>query len=191
MNLMIVCLESNPILEKNQMNITKIGHGENPDAVNAIIEVPLNSNIKYEIDKESGAVEVDRVLYSAIHYPANYGFVANTLSDDGNPVDILVVCDYPLQAGSYIKCRLIGVLLTEDESGGDEKLIAVPIEKIDPSYKDIQNINDLPNHLLNRIKNFFETYKMLEPNKWVKVSGFKEKREAAEILEKAIKNYKG
>jgi inorganic pyrophosphatase len=173
------------------MDISKIGHGENPDAVNAIIEVPLNSNIKYEIDKESGAVEVDRVLYSAVHYPANYGFVANTLSNDGDPADILVVCDYPLQAGSYIKCRLIGVLLTEDESGGDEKLIAVPTEKIDPTYKNIHDINDLPEHILNRIKNFFETYKILEPNKWVKVSGFKEKKEAEEILKKAIENYKG
>jgi len=117
------------------MDITKIGPGECPDAVKAIIEVPLNSNIKYEIDKDSGAVEVDRVLYSAMHYPANYGFVANTLSDDGDPADVLVLCDYPLQAGSYIKCRLVGVLMTEDESGGDEKLLAVPTEKIDPTYQ--------------------------------------------------------
>jgi inorganic pyrophosphatase len=172
------------------MDITKIGHGENPDAVKAIIEVPLNSNIKFEIDKESGAVEVDRVLYSAVHYPANYGFVANTLSDDGDPADILVLCDYALQAGSFIKCRLVGVLMTEDESGGDEKLLAVPTEKIDPTYKDIKDIGDVPEHTLNRIKNFFETYKMLEPNKWVKVSGFKDKAAATAILDSAIKNYK-
>jgi len=138
---------------ENPMDITKIGHGENPDAVKAIIEVPLNSMIKYEIDKDSGAVEVDRVLYSAMHYPANYGFVANTLSDDGDPADILVLCDYPLQAGSYIKCRLVGVLMTEDESGGDEKLIAVPTEKIDPTYAKIQDLSDVPEHTLNRIKN--------------------------------------
>jgi len=172
------------------MDITKIGHGENPDAVKAIIEVPLNSMIKYEIDKDSGAVEVDRVLYSSMHYPANYGFVANTLSDDGDPADILVLCDYPLQAGSYIKCRLVGVLMTEDESGGDEKLIAVPTVKIDPTYANINDLGDVPEHTLNRIKNFFETYKMLEPNKWVKVAGFKDKKAATEILEKAIKNYK-
>jgi len=172
------------------MDISKIGYGENPDAVKAIIEVPLNSNIKFEIDKESGAVEVDRVLYSAVHYPANYGFVANTLSDDGDPADILVLCDYALQAGSFIKCRLVGVLMTEDESGGDEKLLAVPTEKIDPTYKDIKDLGDLPEHTLNRIKNFFETYKMLEPNKWVKVSGFKDKAEATAILDRAIKNYK-
>ena len=172
------------------MNISNIGHGENPDAVKAIIEVPLNSNIKYEIDKASGAVEVDRVLDSAMHYPANYGFVANTLSDDGDPADILVLCDYPLQAGSFIKCRLVGVLMTEDESGGDEKLLAVPTEKIDPTYKDIKDLGDIPAHRLDRIKNFFETYKMLEPNKWVKVSGFKDRAEATAILDRAIKNYK-
>ena len=172
------------------MDISKIGYGENPDAVKAIIEVPLNSSIKFEFNKESGGIEVDRVLYSAVHYPANYGFVANTLSDDGDPADILVLCDYELPAGSYITCRLVGVLLTEDESGGDEKLLAVPTEKIDPTYKDIKDLSDVPEHTLNRIKNFFETYKMLEPNKWVKVSGFKDKAAATAILDKAIKSYK-
>lgn len=172
------------------MDITKIGYGENPDAVKAIIEVPLNSAIKYEIDKDSGAVEVDRVLYSAVHYPANYGFVANTLSDDGDPADILVLCDYPLQAGSYIKCRLVGVLMTEDESGGDEKLLAVPTKKIDPTYADIEDLDDVPKHTLDKIQNFFESYKALEPNKWVKVAGFKNKAAATEILDRAIKNYK-
>ena len=172
------------------MDISKIGHGDNPDAVKAIIEVPLNSNVKFEIDKDSGAVEVDRVLYSAVHYPANYGFVADTLSDDGDPADILVLCDYVLPPASVIKCRLIGVLMTEDESGGDEKLLAVPTEKIDPTYKEVKDLGDVPEHTLNRIKNFFETYKMLEPNKWVKVSGFKDKAAATTILDKAIKNYK-
>jgi len=182
-------IHGNLLMEK-QMDISKIGHGENPDAVKAIIEVPLNSNIKFEFNKESGGIEVDRVLYSAVHYPANYGFVANTLSDDGDPADILVLCDYELPAGSYIKCRLVGVLMTEDESGGDEKLLAVPTEKIDPTYKNIKDLGDLPEHTLNRIKNFFETYKILEPNKWVKVSGFKDKAAATAILDNAIKNYK-
>lgn len=172
------------------MNISIIGHGDNPDKVNAIIEVPLNSNVKYELDKETQALKVDRVLYSAVFYPANYGFVANTLSDDGDPADILVLCDYPLQAGSFIECRLVGVLMTEDESGGDEKLLAVPTEKVDPRYKEINDLADVPAHQLDRIKNFFETYKMLEPNKWVKVSGFKDKAAATAILDKAIKNYK-
>ncbi len=173
------------------MDINKIGPGKCPDEVKAIIEVPYGSNIKYELDKESGAIEVDRVLYSAMFYPANYGFVANTLSDDGDPADVLVLGEYSLVPGSVIKCRLIGVLLMEDESGIDEKLLAVPHSKIDPTFKDVQDINDIPEHILNKIKNFFETYKMLEPNKWVKVKEFKGKDEAAKILEQAIKNYKG
>ena len=172
------------------MDISKIGHGEVPDAVKAIIEVPYGSNVKYELDKESGAIEVDRVMYSAMFYPANYGFVANTLSDDGDPADILVISEYSLYPGSYIKCRLIGVLMMEDESGIDEKLIAVPADKIDPTYKNIRDIGDLPEHTLNKIKNFFETYKMLEPNKWVKVTGFEGKEQATKILEAAIANYK-
>ena len=172
------------------MDISKITHGDNPDKLNAIIEVPLNSNIKYELDKDSGAIFVDRVLYSAVHYPANYGFVPHTLSDDGDPADILVLGQSPLQAGSVIPCRLVGVLMTEDESGGDEKLLAVPTVKIDPTYADINDLADVPEATLNRIKNFFETYKMLEPNKWVKVTGFQDKKAATAILEKAIANYK-
>jgi len=172
------------------MDISKIPHGDNPDKINAIIEVPMNSNVKYELDKDSGAIFVDRVLYSAVHYPANYGFVPHTLSDDGDPADILVLGQSPLQAGSVIPCRLVGVLLTEDESGGDEKLLAVPTVKIDPTFADINDLGDVPEATLNRIKNFFETYKMLEPNKWVKVTGFENKKKATEILEKAIANYK-
>ena len=172
------------------MDISKIVHGENPDKVKAIIEVPYGSNVKYELDKDSGAIEVDRVMYSAMFYPANYGFVANTLSDDGDPADILVLGEYPLYPGCFIKSRLIGVLLMEDESGIDEKLVAVPTDKIDPTFKNIQDITDLSEHTLAKIKNFFETYKMLEPNKWVKVTGFKGKKEATEILAKAIENYK-
>lgn len=171
------------------MNLEKIQVGENPEKVNAVIEIPYGSNIKYEIDKESGAVVVDRVMYSAMFYPANYGFVPNTLSEDGDPADILVLNEYPLQAGSVIQCRLIGVLLMEDESGLDEKLLAVPVSKIDPRYERIQSLEDLPQITLDRIKNFFETYKMLEPNKWVKVTGYKGKKEAEEILGKAIANY--
>jgi len=168
------------------MDISKIGYGKNPDAVMAVIEIPYMSNIKYEIDKDSGAVVVDRVMYSAMFYPANYGFVPNTLSNDGDPADILVLNEYPLQAGSVIKCRLIGVLVMEDESGQDEKLLAVPVSKIDPRYDNIQSIDDLPKITVDRIRNFFETYKMLEPNKWVKVKGFEDKASATKILEDAI-----
>ena len=172
------------------MDITKIGHGENPDKVHAIIEIPFGSNIKYELDKESGAILVDRVMYSAMYYPANYGFVPNTLANDGDPADIMVLCDYPLLPGSVIKCRLIGVLVMEDESGMDEKLIAVPVSKVDPTYDNIKTIDDLPKHTLDKIKNFFETYKILEPNKWVKVKEYKGKAEAEKILQEAIENYK-
>ncbi len=172
------------------MDINKIGHGENPEKVHALIEIPYGSNVKYEIDKESGAIFVDRVLYSAMFYPANYGFVPNTLAADGDPADILVLNEYPLQAGSVIKCRLIGVLIMEDESGMDEKLLAVPVSKVDPKYDEIKDIEDLPKSTLEKIKNFFETYKMLEPNKWVKVKDYKGKEEAQKILQEAIENYK-
>jgi inorganic pyrophosphatase len=172
------------------MNIDQISCGENPEKVNALIEIPFGSNIKYEVEKDSGAVVVDRVLYSAMYYPANYGFVPNTLADDGDPADILVLGEYPLQAGSVIKCRLIGVLVMEDEAGMDEKLVAVPTTKIDPTFKDVNSLEDLPTAQLDKIKNFFETYKMLEPNKWVKVKSYESKEVATQILENAIKNYK-
>ncbi len=172
------------------MDIKKIGHGENPDKVHAIIEIPYGSNIKYELDKDSGAIFVDRVMYSAMYYPANYGFVPDTLANDGDPADIMVLCDYALLPGSVIKCRLIGVLVMEDESGMDEKLIAVPVSKVDPTYDNIKTIEDLPKHTLDKIKNFFETYKILEPNKWVKVKEYKGKAEAEKILQEAIENYK-
>ena len=172
------------------MNLEKIAIGSNPDAINVVIEIPYGSNIKYEVDKESGAVVVDRVMYSAMFYPANYGFVPNTLSDDGDPADVLVLNEFPLQAGSVIKARLIGVLIMEDESGVDEKLISVPVSKIDPRYDRIQSLQDLPQITLDRIKNFFETYKTLEPNKWVKVKDFKDKQEAQRILQTSIENYK-
>ncbi|AWI33444.1 inorganic diphosphatase [Helicobacter apodemus] len=171
------------------MDLNKIEVGSNPDKLNVVIEIPYGSNIKYEIDKESGAVVVDRVMYGAMFYPANYGFVPNTLSDDGDPADVLVLNEYPLQAGSVIKARLIGVLIMEDESGVDEKLIAVPISKIDPRYDRIQSLEDLPQITLDRIKNFFETYKTLEPNKWVKVKEFQDLQSAKRILDKAISNY--
>lgn len=172
------------------MDISKIKAGSNPDKLNAVIEIPYGSNIKYEIDKDSGAVMVDRVLYSAMFYPANYGFIPSTLADDGDPADVLVLNEYPLQAGSVIPCRLIGVLVMEDESGMDEKLLAVPVTKIDPRYDGIKSIDDLPKATLDKIKNFFETYKMLEPNKWVKVKGFEDAKKAQDILDKAIKAYK-
>ncbi|EAI4441648.1 TPA: inorganic diphosphatase [Campylobacter lari] len=172
------------------MDISKIKVGEVPNKLNAVIEIPYGSNIKYELDKESGAIMVDRVMYSAMFYPANYGFIPNTLADDGDPIDVLVLNEYPIQAGAVIPCRLIGVLLMEDESGMDEKLLAVPVSKIDPRYDNIKCLDDLPKASLDKIKNFFETYKMLEPNKWVKVKEFAGIEKASEILKNSIKNYK-
>ncbi|WP_345986233.1 inorganic diphosphatase [Sulfurimonas sp. HSL-1656] len=170
------------------MDLSKIGYGENPDKVKAVIEIPYGSNIKYEIEKESGAVVVDRVMHSAMYYPANYGFVNKTLSQDGDPADVLVLTEYPMQAGSVVNCRLIGVLIMEDESGIDEKLLAVPVSKIDPTFEEIQDIDDLPKHTLAKIKNFFETYKALEPGKWVKVKDYQNKAAATKILQDAIEN---
>ncbi|MDO4674393.1 inorganic diphosphatase [Campylobacter sp.] len=172
------------------MNLSKIKVGEIPNKINAVIEIPYGSSVKYELDKESGAVFVDRVMASAVFYPANYGFIANTLADDGDPVDILVLNEYPIQAGAVVPCRLIGVLIMEDESGMDEKLLAVPADKIDARYKDVKTLQDLPQATLDKIKNFFETYKMLEKDKWIKVQDFRDTKAAIEILERAIKNYK-
>ncbi|EOJ1213814.1 inorganic diphosphatase, partial [Campylobacter jejuni] len=135
--------------------LNKIKIGDIPNKINAVIEIPYGSNIKYEIDKDSGAIMVDRVMASAMFYPANYGFIANTLADDGDPVDILVLNEYPIQAGAVIPCRLIGVLIMEDESGMDEKLLAVPNSKIDARYDNIKTYTDLPQATLNKIKNFF------------------------------------
>lgn len=172
------------------MDISKIKVGNIPDKINAIIEIPYGSSVKYELDKESGAVFVDRVMASAVFYPANYGFIANTLADDGDPVDILVLNEYPIQAGAVIPCRLIGVLVMEDESGMDEKLLALPTSKVDARYENIKSLDDVPKATLAKIKNFFETYKILEKDKWVKVQDFKDTKVAVEILEKAIANYK-
>ncbi|WP_297193255.1 inorganic diphosphatase [uncultured Campylobacter sp.] len=172
------------------MNLEKIKIGEIPNKINAVIEIPYGSSIKYEIDKDSGAVFVDRVLAGAMYYPANYGFIANTLADDGDPADILVLYEKPIQAGAVIPCRLVGVLIMEDEAGMDEKLIAVPTSKIDPRFDNVKDIKDLPQSTLAKIKNFFETYKTLEAGKWVKVQDFKGLDEAVKLLNSFIEKAK-
>ncbi|WP_163555420.1 inorganic diphosphatase [Helicobacter suis] len=170
------------------MDISKIPVSS-ADVLNAIIEIPYGSRIKYEVDKESGAVVVDRVMFTSMVYPANYGFIPHTLSDDGDPADILVLNEDPLQAGSVIKCRLIGVLIMEDGGLGDEKLLAVPLSKIDPRYAHVKSLEDLAPIVLQKIKHFFETYKDLEPQKWVKVKDFGNKAQAEEIFNQALANY--
>lgn len=171
------------------MNLSKIKIGD-AEKLNVFIEIPYKSNIKYELDKESGVICVDRILHSCMYYPANYGFVPNTLADDGDPLDVLVITEEELIPGCVIPVRLIGMLKMEDESGVDEKLLAVPVSKIDPRYDHIKDYKDLGEATLNRIRNFFETYKMLEPNKWVKLKEFADKSEAIKILQKSIENYK-
>jgi inorganic pyrophosphatase len=144
-----------------------------PNDFNVIIEIPMNADpIKYEVDKESGAIFVDRFMGTAMHYPCNYGYVPQTIAPDGDPVDVLVVTPFPLQPGVVIPCRPLGILKMEDEAGGDSKLVAVPTEKICAMYKNIQKMEDLPELLVSQIKHFFEHYKDLEPGKWVKVVGW-------------------
>jgi len=153
-----------------------------------VIEVPQNAvGIKYELDKDSNAIFVDRFLATPMHYPCNYGFIPNTLSGDGDPVDVLVVAQYPIVTGAVIPCRPIGVLVMEDEGGEDEKILAVPVSKMTPYYDDIKEATDLPQILLDQIKHFFEHYKDLEAGKWVKVTGWKDAAKAGEMILDGVK----
>lgn len=156
------------------MGLEKVPAGNNlPDDIYVVIEIPANADpIKYEVDKETGAVFVDRFMATAMFYPANYGYINNTLSLDGDPVDVLVPTPYPLMPGSVIRCRPVGVLKMTDESGEDAKLIAVPHTKLSKEYDSIQDINDVPALLKAQIQHFFENYKALEAGKWVKVDGW-------------------
>jgi inorganic pyrophosphatase len=176
------------------MDISKIPAGKSPPwDINVIIEVPIGAEpIKYEMDKESGALFVDRFLHTAMHYPCNYGFIPHTLSGDGDPADVLVVGRRPLIPGVVVAARPIGVLLMEDESGTDEKILAVPATRLHPFYNDVKSYTDLPPILIQQIAHFFEHYKDLEEGKWVKLLGWKDADEAArlvvEALERAQKN---
>lgn len=170
------------------MNIDKIEIGKNPpEEVNVIIEIPMNSDpVKYELDKDSAAIFVDRFMQSTMRYPCNYGFVPHTLSEDGDPIDVLVITNYPVIPGSVIKSRPIGVLMMEDESGKDEKIIALPTKKLDSSMENINSIENLGQIMLDRIKHFFEHYKDLDKGKWVKVQGFEGAEKAKSLILEAI-----
>jgi inorganic pyrophosphatase len=174
------------------MDIKAIAIGKNPpEDVNVIIEVAMGGHpIKYEMDKESGALFVDRFVATPMRYPGNYGFVPNTLSDDGDPIDVLVMNDLPLMPGCVINVRPIGVLQMEDEGGMDEKIIAVPSAKMSKQYDKIASIDDLPESLVNQVKHFFEHYKDLEAGKWVKVTGFAGVEKAKEMINEAIARVK-
>jgi inorganic pyrophosphatase len=170
------------------MDIDKIAIGRNPpEEVNVVIEIPQGGPpVKYEIDKPSGALHVDRFLHTAMFYPANYGFVPHTLSEDGDPVDVLVVAQVAVVPGAIIRSRPIGALLMRDESGGDEKIIAVPVDDLHPFYTGVQSYRDLPPLLCEQIAHFFRHYKDLEPGKWVKVERWADAAEAKALLSAAI-----
>ncbi len=155
-----------------------------------LVEISMNSHpVKYEFDKEVGCMVVDRFMPTSMVYPCNYGFMPNTLSGDGDPLDVLVYTSLPIVAGSLIKVRPIGVLETEDESGFDEKVLAVPTIKIDPSFDKVKEYTDLPEIFIKKIEHFFTRYKELEKNKWVKVKGWHGAEKSFAIVEQAIKNY--
>jgi len=174
------------------MNFDNIPAGKDlPNDIYVAIEIPANSSpIKYEIDKDMGAVLVDRFMATPMFYPANYGFIPNTLADDGDPLDVLVVTPYPVQPGAVIRCRPVGMLNMEDEAGGDEKLVAVPHDKLTTMYQDIKDVEDLPQLLKDQIQHFFENYKDLEKGKWVKIIGWEDAASARASIEKSVAAYK-
>jgi inorganic pyrophosphatase len=170
------------------MRIDAISIGKNPpEEVNVLIEVAIGGEpIMYEMDKEAGTLFVDRFHYTPMRYPGNYGFIPHTLSEDGDPCDVLVANTRPLVPGSYIAVRPIGVMLMEDEAGGDEKIIAVPVPKLTKRYENVHNYTDLPQITLDQIQHFFEHYKDLEPGKWVKVVRWGDAADAHRLIEEGI-----
>ncbi len=174
------------------MRIDAIPIGKNPpEDINVIIEVSVGGEpIKYEMDKEAGTLFVDRFLYTPMRYPGNYGFVPHTLSADGDPIDVLVCNTRPLFPGSVINCRPVGVLIMEDDGGGDEKLLAVPSSKLTQRYDKIINYSDMPEITLDQIKHFFAHYKDLEPGKWVKIDHWGDAAEAREKIVESIERQK-
>ncbi len=170
------------------MNLNAITIGKNaPYEVNVVIEVPIGGEpIKYEMDKASGALVVDRFLYTPMRYPGNYGFIPHTLSGDGDPCDVIVASSRAIIPGAVMSCTVVGVLLMEDEGGSDEKIVAVPTEKLTPRYAGIKSYSDLPEITLNRIEHFFAHYKDLEPNKWVKIIRWGDAEEARRLVLEGI-----
>ena len=174
------------------MSLDRVGAGRDPaNDVNVIIEIPMNADpIKYEIDKETGALFVDRFVSTAMHYPCNYGYVPKTLSGDGDPVDVLVITPFALMPGVVVRCRPIGLLRMSDEAGVDTKLLAVPIDKLTPLYRGIESARDLPEMVLSQVSHFFAHYKDLEPGKWVKVEGWGSPEEARREIANGVKRFK-
>jgi len=173
------------------MGLDLVSTGKNPpDEINVIIEIPKDAEpVKYEVDKESGAIFVDRILSTPMRYPCNYGYVPHTVCGDGDPADVLVILPLPLVPGSVIRCIPVGVLKMTDEAGSDEKIIAVPVPKIFGGYAHVSDIEQVSKHWLERIGHFFEHYKDLEKGKWVKLEGWGNAAEAKQVLVDAMKRY--
>ena len=171
------------------MIIENIPIGQEPPwDINVIIEVPFGREpVKYEMDKKSGALYVDRVMHTSMRYPCNYGFIPHTLSEDGDPIDILVASPVEFLSGCIVRCRPVGVLNMVDEKGTDEKILAVPVDDLNPYYKEVKQYSDLPKMLLNQISHFFAHYKDLESGKWVELEGRESAERAAELIVKSIK----
>lgn len=173
------------------MNLSKIKAGKNPpEDVNVVIEIPEGCMVKYEMNKDTEVIEVDRFVRTTMGYPANYGFVPNTMSGDGDPVDVLVLCSQPLYPGILVNVVPIALLEMEDESGVDAKVIAVPSEKSDPLFGVWKDVSDIPEPIKQKIKHFFEHYKEIEPGKWVKIQDWKDKKSALEEVSNGIKAHK-
>lgn len=174
------------------MNLDRVNSGKDvPNEINVIIEIPSNSDpVKYEVDKETGAMFVDRFMNTAMYYPCNYGYVPHTLSEDGDPVDVLVITPHALISGSVIRCRPVGMLKMTDESGIDAKVLAVPADKLCVLHRNVKEADDLPKPLLEQIAHFFAHYKDLEPNKWVKVEGWVGSAEAKAEIVACVERFK-
>jgi inorganic pyrophosphatase len=173
------------------MRIDAIPIGVNPPHdVNVIIECPLGGEpVKYELDKASGALFIDRILHTPMRYPCNYGFIPHTLADDGDPIDALIVARTPFMPGSIARVRPVGVLMMEDDGGGDAKLLCVSVNKVYPYYSDVEEYTDLPRIVLDQIEHFFTHYKDLEPGKWVKCSGWEGRATAEKLILESIERY--
>ncbi|WP_296943089.1 inorganic diphosphatase [uncultured Massilia sp.] len=173
------------------MSLNNVNAGRDvPNDFNVVIEIPMNGDpIKYEVDKESGAIFVDRFMGTAMHYPCNYGYIPNTIADDGDPCDVLVITPFPLLPGVVVRCRVLGVLKMTDEAGGDAKILAVPVEKLLPLYANLKTVDDVPELTLRQIQHFFEHYKDLEKGKWVKVDGWEGPDAAKEEIVNGVKAF--
>lgn len=173
------------------MNLDRVDSGKQiPDDVNVIIEIPAHSDpVKYEVDKDTGAMFVDRFMNAAMHYPCNYGYIPHTLSEDGDPVDVLVLTPLPVISGAVIRCRPLALLRMTDEAGPDGKVLAVPVDKVCTDYRGVTSMEQLPQTLLDRIAHFFNHYKDVEKNKWVKIDGWEGLEAAREEIQSGVERF--